>query len=220
MWAGTHPAADPNALYVLVGGGNDMRDARSLAPGNSALEASYRQLAAEAAVSNLKSSLGLLARRGAKNVLISNLPNLGNTPEAAFLNMTAASADASARFNALMPSLLNYGASVGLTMSFLDMAGLATAVRNDALFNGGAVYGVLDPFCPCAGFAGSAGTPCSMAAFSDGLHPSARAHQIFANAAFDALGVTPVPEPQTLALMLAGLALVGTAARRRAQAAA
>ncbi len=221
MWGASHPGltgADASGLYVVVAGGNDMRDARTAAPGNSALENSFRQLSAEAAVANLKSSLGILASRGAKNVLISNLPNLGQTPEAVGLGVVAASTDATNRFNLLMPSLMGYGSSLGLTMSFLDMAGAAQAVRANPL-----AYGILNLNAPCNGFFGSpniAETACPVSFFSDALHPSARANQIIAGAAFDALGVTPVPEPQTVALMLAGLLLVGGVARRRAAAAA
>ena len=223
MWGASHPgptAADASGLYLVVAGGNDMRDARTTAPGSSALENSFRHLSAEAAVANLKSSLGILASRGAKNVLVSNLPDLGNTPEAQSMGagVVAASTDATNRFNLLMPSLLGYGNSLGLTMSFLDMAGAVQAVRANPL-----AYGISNLDAPCNGFFGSpniAATACAVSAFSDALHPSARAHQIIAGAAFDALGVTPVPEPQTVALMLAGLLLVGGVARRRATAAA
>ena len=217
IWGAATPAADANALYVVVAGGNDMRDARTTAPGTDALNNGYRQLAAEAAVANLKSSLGLLAQRGAKNVLVSNLPDLGATPEAMFLGFStpgivAASTDATNRFNALMPELLSYGASVGLTVSFLDMAAATKAVRdNPAAFN------ITNTSMPCAGFAGSLGASCDVSTFSDVLHPSSRGHEIIADAAFQALGVTPVPEPQTIALMLAGLAVVGSAARRRSR---
>ncbi len=217
IWGATTPTADANALYVVVAGGNDMRDARSTAPGTDALNKGYRQLAAEAAVANLKSSLGLLAQRGAKNVLVSNVPDLGATPEAMFLEfgtpgVVAASTDATNRFNALMPQLLSYGASVGLNVTFLNMAAATKAVRD----NPGA-FGITNTSLPCAGFAGSAGASCDVSTFSDALHPSSRGHQIIADAAFQALGVTPVPEPQTIALMLAGLALVGSAARRRSR---
>ena len=214
LWGSSHPAAEATGLYVVVGGGNDMRDARSIAPGTSLLENSFRQLSAEAAVANLKNSLGLLAARGAKNVLVSNLPNLGLTPEAAYLGLSAASTDATNRFNLLMPSVMNFGMSLGLTMSFLDMAGTLQAVMANPL-----AYGITNTVAPCTGFNGSpnmAWTACAASVFSDGLHPSARAHQVIAGAAFDALGVTPVPEPQTVALMIAGLLLVGAARRRAA----
>lgn len=226
IWGLSTPAADANALYVVVAGGNDMRDARSAAPGADALNNAYRQLAADAAIANLKSSLGLLAQRGAKNVLVSNLPDLGATPEAMFMEFgtpgtVAASTDATNRFNALMPQLLNYGASVGLTVSFLDMAAATAAVRANP-----AAFGITNINLPCAGFAGADGgiglptTSCDASTFSDILHPSSRGHQIIADAAFQALGVTPVPEPETVALMLAGLVMVGSAARRRSRNAA
>lgn len=227
IWGATTPTADADALYVVVAGGNDMRDARTTASGTDALNTGYRQLAADAAIANLKSSLGLLAQRGAKNVLVSNVPDLGATPEAVFLEfgipgvmpakpgIIAASTDATDRFNALMPQLLSYGASVGLNVTFLDMAAATKAVRDNP-----AAYGITNTNLPCAGFTGSAGASCDVSTFSDVLHPSSRGHQIIADAAFQALGVTPVPEPQTIALMLAGLALVGSAARRRSRNAA
>ena len=209
LWSMTRPA-DANALYVLVGGGNDMRDARTDAPGTSVLENKFRQSSAELAIANLKGSLGILAASGAKNVLVSNIPDLGATPEAVFYGVSAASTDATNRFNLLMPSLLSYGASVGLTMSFLDMAGATAALRLNP-----AAYGITNTDYPCAGFIGTAGTSCATSVFSDILHPSARGHEIIAAAAFTALGVTPVPEPETLALMLAGLLVVANAARRK-----
>ncbi len=226
IWGSGARPADPDALYVVVAGGNDMRDARSLASGTDALNTGYRQLAAEAAIANLKSSIGLLAQRGAKNVLVSNIPDLGNTPEANFLEFSmpgivAASTDATNRFNALMPTLVSYGQSVGLTMTFLDMAGAVAAVRADP-----GAFGISNINLPCTGFAGADGfmglptTACSASTFSDSLHPSSRGHQLIAGAAFQALGVTPVPEPETVALMLAGLVLVGSAAKRRSRNAA
>ncbi len=215
LWGSTHAVADPNALYVLVAGGNDMRDARSLAPGNSTLEQIFRQLSADAAIAKLKSSLGVLAQRGAQHVLVSNLPDLGATPEAIALGLTAASTDATNRFNALLPGLMGYGASLGLDMTLLDMAGLANAIRYDTLTNGGGVYGITNVLYPCAGFTGSKGSACSTSMYADSLHPSAATHYHIAVAAFNTLAIAPVPEPEALALMLAGLLVVANAARRR-----
>ena len=209
IWNPAHSLADPNALYVVVGGGNDMRDARTAFTTTSVADQAGRQAAAQAAINNLVSGLSFLASKGAKNVLVANLPNLGNTPEAVGLGLQAASSDASARFDALFPSLIASGQSFGLKMSFLDMAGIAFAVRSDALNNGGALYGITNVGTPCAGFTGSTGISCNVSAFSDALHPSARVHQLFAQGALAAA----VPEPQTYALMAAGLLLL--AARRR-----
>ncbi len=213
LWGSTHAAADPNALYVLVGGGNDMRDARSLFGSNSAGDQAGRELSAEAAIYKMTTSLGLLASRGAKNVLVSSLPDLGLTPEAFLLGETAASADASLRFNALMPTLLSTGAALGLHMSFLDMNGVMTMIRNDALFNSGGVYGITDISHPCAGFDYSAGNACSASLYADVLHPSARTHEIIAMAALQAVGA--VPEPETVLMMALGLGFLGYSVRRR-----
>lgn len=210
LWAPTHALADPDALYVLVGGGNDMRDARSRADGTELT----RQADAQAAINNLYASMDFLASRGAKNVLISNLPDLGYSFEAFVLGLTAESADASARFNSLIGGLEAYGDSLGMDVDVLDMDGVLSQVR----LNPGA-YGITNPNLPCAGFAGSTAfgpaASCSTSLFSDGLHPSNLGHQIIADAAFRALNVTPVPEPESIALMLAGLGVVGAAVRRR-----
>ena len=210
-FASALPALDPNALYVLVAGGNDMRDARTAFPTMDATGAAGRAAAAATAASNLRTAITQLAARGAHNVLISSLPDLGNTPEAAALGLVAPSSDATLQYNLQMNGLLGWGQSQGLSMSFLDMAGVASAIRNDALNNGGATYGILNVQTPCGAFQGSIGISCSVSAFSDALHPSARAHALIGAAALAA-----VPEPATWLLMAAG-AMTLLAARRRRQ---
>lgn len=205
------PALDPNALYVLVGGGNDMRDARSAFPTMDATGAAGRLAAATTAATNLRNAMTALAAKGARNFLVSSLPDLGNTPEAVGLGLVAPSADASLQFNLQINSLLGWGTSQGFAMSFLDMAGVGNAIRNDALNNGGAVYGITNVQTPCGSFQGSIGIACSVSGFSDALHPSARAHQIIGMAALAA-----VPEPATWLLMAAGAMTLLAARRRRA----
>ncbi len=204
-------ALDPNALYVVVGGGNDMRDARSTFQTMDAVGAAGRLAAATAAANNLKAAIGQLAAKGAHNVLISNLPDLGNTPEAVGLGLVAPSSDASLQFNSLLGGVVNYGQGLGLNMSFLDMAGVALAIRNDALSNGGGLYGITNVFTPCGSFQGSVGISCNVSAFSDALHPSARAHQLIGMAALAA-----VPEPATWLLMAVGVMTLLVARRRQA----
>ena len=218
VWGASHASADPNALYVVVGGGNDMRDARrDFADMGSAADAASRQAAAVTAVTQLGQTVGYLASKGARNVLIANLPDLGFTPEAALLGKQAASSDASARFNALLPGLVATGNGMGLNMSFVDFAGIGSLVRLDAQFNGGGVFGITNVTTPCGPFAGSVGIDCDVSAFSDALHPTAKVHQIFglyaAQAALRHAPSMPVPEPGTYAMMLVGL--LGLAGARR-----
>jgi outer membrane lipase/esterase len=202
--------ADPHALYVVVAGGNDMRDARLLPT------AGERQAAALAAVNNLAQTIGYLAASGARNVLISTLPDLGATPEALFLGKQAASTEVSNLFNMLVQGLFGlekmYG---GLDIELLDMAGVAAFVRDNK-----ELYGVTNTGLPCNGFAGSGplgpdgtfvGADCDASLFSDGLHPSALAHRLIGEAA---LAVYGVPLPGTLALMVLALAMLVLVQRR------
>lgn len=209
LWAPSHAAADANGLYVVVGGGNDLRDARGAA-GTDAT----RQAAAEAAATNVFNTVSLLASRGAQHVLLSNVPDLGNTPEAVGLGLVSNSTDVTLRFNLLISALVPTleAAFSGLDVSFLDMAGVASAVRNDALNNSGALYGITNVSTPCGAFPGSIGISCSVSAFSDALHPSAAAHALIGQAALIAVAV---PEPGTWLLMAFGLAGL-MALRRRA----
>ena len=211
IWAAAPGTADPNALYVVVGGGNDMRDARTAFIGNSAAAQAGRQAAAQAAANNMIQALGFLNLAGAKHVLISNLPNLGGSPEAFLLNtqvpgILASSVDVSNRFNALMWSVFNAGVGMGLDMDLLNMAGVGELVVADATTNNGATFGITNVSAPCTGFTFSValgGTACSVSLFSDVLHPSAKAHQIIATAA---LGL--VPEPAAVLLVATALGLL------------
>ncbi len=212
LWAPANPLADANALYVVVGGGNDMRDARFAFPTDSLVDQAGRQAAAEAAANNLFTVAAGLAARGARHVLIGNLPDLGATPEAALLGLTAASSDATARYNALLA-----GFETGLEALFpaldvvlLDLFGLSNQIRDDAINNGGATYGITNVGLPCGSFAGSAGDSCATSLFSDALHPTSAAHAIVGAAALRA-----VPEPGVAWLALAGLAMLTLQRRRR-----
>lgn len=209
----TNPAGslDPNALYVVVAGGNDMRDARTAFPTMDAAGAAGRAAAAATAATNIGTALQLLAADGARNVLIANLPDLGTTPEAVVLGLVAPSSDASVQFNNAVSGLVGFGQGLGLNMSFFDLAGVAATVRADALGNGGAVFGITNVFTPCGSFTGSVGIPCAVSGYSDALHPSGRLHEIFGQAA-----VSVVPEPGAGWLLAAGLAGLGALLRRRA----
>lgn len=208
IWGPSLGVADPNALYVVVGGGNDMRDARLAFQSESLADQLGRQQAAITAITDLANAIGYLAASGARNVLIANLPNLGNTPEAVLIELQAASADASARFNALVPTLFGLETLFpSLNIELLDMAGIAVNV----LSNPGK-FGVTNTDLPCGAFDFSAGANCANSLFSDTLHPSAFVHGLFARKALEIYGI---PLPGTLALMVLALLVLFAVHRSR-----
>lgn len=217
-------AADPNALYVVVAGANDLRDARS----DPTADQAARQAAASTAASNVVNAMALLAQAGARHFLISNLPDLGKTPEAVANNVVGASTDVTLAFNAALAlgaGFLdaNFLAQSGIDLDIrtLDLFGLGEAVYDDAVNNGGLTYGITNVTTPCltrGTFSGQYFAPdatanaCATSGYADDLHPSAAFHRLLGQLALN----TAVPEPAPLALMaLALMALVAT--RRRAR---
>ena len=215
-------AADPNALYVVMAGANDLRDYRSGVSG-----------AADPATvaGNVVGALGLLANAGARHFLVSNLPDLGRTPEAIGLGLQTASTSATVSFNSALSSMIgsfdaafNLAHGVDLDIRSIDFFGLFKSVDEDAQHNGGAHYGITNVTSPCITpgpvsgqyfFADAVGVACNVAAFSDPLHPSAAAHALLGDLAVQT-ALAPVPEPRTYAMLLTGLLVLGLGLGRRA----
>jgi outer membrane lipase/esterase len=213
----TRPA-DPNALYVVVAGGNDLRDFRSGVAG---------ALNPLQTATNVVNVLGLLAQAGAEHFLISTLPDLGKSPEAVALGLVPQSTAATLAFNAalsagsgLLDAQFLAATGIDLDIRTLDMYGLGQALYDDAVNHGGAQYGIVNVTTPCIApvapgayfFPGSTDINCAISEFSDPLHPSGVAHRLIGQAASVAVGV--VPEPETYALLAVGL--VAVMLRRRA----
>lgn len=215
QWSAAHTAANPDVLYVLVGGHNDIQFATKTYSGSDAQSQIERQNVVLQAIDNLKSDLLALSGKGAQHVLVSTVMDLGNSFAAQQAGLGTIAHETSMAFNALLPGLVSYGQSLHLDMRFFDLEGVLADIRDDALNHGAAKYGITNITLPCGDFEGSLGAACSVSLYSDGVHPTAHAHEIIANAALESLGVSAVPELQTYALMLAGLGLTLVCARRR-----
>lgn len=209
--------ADPNALYVLFGGGNDLRDASLLSPAE--LDA-----AATVAAEYLVFSTYILEELGARNFLIMNAPNIGNTPEAKIeRNNEAAARAATETYNNVLGYYVGYfqTAFPATSFEYFDTFALFEGLYADAL-NGGPLYGLTNATTPCfAGYAGSPGTDCSTALFADDIHPTTAVHQLLAEAAFQLVNPAPsltrtsaspqiaaVPEPASAWLCVTAFALL------------
>jgi phospholipase/lecithinase/hemolysin len=188
-------AADPNALYVIMGGANDIAEA-SANPGT----APARLIGAAHSVGAMVETL---YAEGARNILVGNLPNVGRTPQAAIAGPAAvAGATAlSQLFNATLESMLSVSES---THSDLDIDRLDIYRLIEDLVADPASQGFSDVTDPCkSGAKGLPGPVCSdpnSYLFWDIFHPSTHAHALISDAALRA-----VPEPAALALIAIAL---------------
>lgn len=166
-----HPAADPEALYVVWAGGNDVFNAANAA-------------AADKAVDTLESQILRLADAGARRFLWVNLPPIGKIPMAPMLGnpqaFTTASEEFNLRFAAAVRDLAR--ARPELKITAVD----ASAKMADMMANK-AAYGFVDVTNISIG---RPNADPDKYLWWDGVHPTTRGHQIFAEYALDRLSAT------------------------------
>lgn len=195
---------DANALYVVWGGPNDfaalMRDPASTPQ-------AYQAAVIEA-VTNLATIAQTLIMNGAQHVMVGNMPNLGRTPGAAAAGPQAVGAAAalSVGFNSVLDQAL----------SGIDAVAPGRVVRFDAfstvenIVANASAFGLSETQAACL-WTNCAQDPTlwNQHLFWDWQHPTTYAHELLADAMYDAL----VPEPGSLALV--GVALCAVLVRRR-----
>jgi outer membrane lipase/esterase len=195
--------ASPNGLYVIAGGGNDARDALDAIGGGASIPGTILATATSFAA-NVGSIVDALQAAGAQHIVVWDAPNVGlapaimaGPPGTATLGTTLA-----ASMNAALAARL--AGEAGVTT--FDLFGLGTQIAaNPALF------GFTDVSNACGAVVGA---NCNQYAYWDGIHPTAATHRVIA----DAFAVAAVPEPETWALLAAGLAALGAISRRRGRA--
>lgn len=164
-WTNSQKQASPHALYVLWAGANDYLQGTN----NANLP-----------VENMARAIASLAGVGAKNILVANLPDLGQLPA----TRTGVN---SARLTALTQGhnqglrravkVLNQQHS-GLKIATLD----ANALYREAITSP-AKYGLTNVTSACLSGGGVCGSP-DRFLFWDGIHPTTAAHKILGEAAF------------------------------------
>jgi phospholipase/lecithinase/hemolysin len=210
QYEATHATADPNALYTIWIGSNDLTDI----PAGS----TPTQVAADIAIiaANIDTTIGTLAGLGAKNFLIVTVPDLGKSPAAIAtgpLGVATATALSGSLDSTLVngagpiPSLGNLAALDGLNLKVLDTFSLVDAiVANPSAFH---LTDVTDP-CLTGGTTVCANP--NQFLFWDQLHPTAAVHAIVAADAFTLV----TPEPSSVWLTGAGFLGLCLLARRYA----
>jgi outer membrane lipase/esterase len=211
-WSATHPNADPRALYVVFGGANDLFGLVRTLPfvDPAARDAFARQRIGEA-TGNLAQIVGGLIDRGAQRILVANEPDIGLTPALAGTGLESPGSALTLAFNQALADRLQ-ALNGAHDIVLLDVYGLFRSVVSNPQ-----LYGLTEVTRACfpEGLTPDpAGTPCpdpQYYLFWDEMHPTARAHQLLAAAALEALQVS---EP-ALAGLLAVVVLLLAAFKKK-----
>ncbi len=114
-YEGDHALADPDALYVLWIGANDLRDGLTLAALGNPTAVS---VAINTVLTGLGGAIQNLAGRGATHFLVPNMPDLSLTPAVRGFNnpfISAGAQGASMAFNSALGGVLLGAAALGWT---------------------------------------------------------------------------------------------------------
>ncbi len=194
-------SADPDALYVVWGGGNDARDALvTLSTGG--IDAALSIVGAYADA--LQQAVSGLIVAGARSLLVPTVPDIGKVPAIQALDVaqpgTAAVASSlSAAFLSAYQQVLD-GIEALLAPSYdFQLYRLDTYYLMDRVTTDPEAYGLTDASNACAASASCIADPDGYF-FWDGIHPTTAGHAIIAAAARRA-----IPEPPILFLMLGAI---------------
>ena len=166
--------ADPNALYYINGGGNDILD-------GIAVDATT----AAASAANLVAGVAALQQAGARYIIVSDLPDVGLSPAGVFGSRSAWSSASALLNDELGTQLAALGGNV-IRLNFRsllvevksDLASFGfdpTVAQTDVCFSGGSC--IPDP---TWGIGGTSPNPDRLM-FNDGVHPTAAVQQISAD---------------------------------------
>jgi len=212
QYLSTHPTADPNALYTIWIGSNDLTPLLLAPPGSLSLAQIETDLVEIGG--NVDTAIGTLAFAGAKNFLVVTVPDLGVAPGGNATASTVTGILNSGIVNGfgVTPSLADIAANQSLNIQTLDAFSLVDfMVANPAAFG---LTNVTDP-CLTGAVNFSGGTVCanpsSYLFWDPSGHPTAAADAFVADAALTLV----TPEPASLSLLAVTMAAAGVLAAIR-----
>ncbi len=192
----------PDALVIVTFGGNDVRET-ALTGGTVNFDAS---------ITAFRSGLTTLIDAGARNLLVTGLPDIGQLPAVRPLaaldpNRPAELTERSEALNSAIRSLTyNVSYKTGADVDFFDLFNFQKNLFAQPGF-------ALNKTTPCQFVPGAVDAGCQGYVYLDPIHPTTQVHALIAGGIADRLAA--VPEPRTWALMIAGTGLIGGRLRRR-----
>ncbi|MDJ0729431.1 MAG: SGNH/GDSL hydrolase family protein [Crocosphaera sp.] len=198
-FAVNNPVADPNALYAIWIGGNDYL------PTNSMTFTPFDN--PDQTLSNIETAINSLVGIGAENIIVFNLPNIGDVP---LVNQSVDGiCPSDNQFDGDCLNDLTVAHNDGLASLLADFSSDIDLIPVDinTLFNN-IINNPSSPFTNVTDgcFDSTVPSVCSNPDeffFWDNVHPTTRGHQLIADAALESLGI---PEPKTtIGLLTIGL---------------
>lgn len=206
--ASTGGRANPDALYTVWGGANDLFSVTDPAQAPAIIGA---------AVTAQVGIVGTLKNAGARYILVPNIPDLGLTPSFIAQDMAAQGTALATAYNNGLYGALN---SAGLRVIPLDtFSFLREAVANPGLYGFRNVTGtacqpqITAQSLTCNPTTYVSPDAASAYLFADGVHPTVAAHQIISQ-----LAVSMLEGPRQIALLPHSAATIGRARADRVSA--
>ncbi len=162
-------------------------------------------------------NISFLIAAGAKNLLVFNLPDIGQTPSFRLTPLAGDATDATVEYNRVLGNEIDRLAAASPDVTFFEVD--VFSIFND-IIDDPAAFGVSNTTEGCIlDF-----NPCAIAdadvqntfLFFDGVHPTQTGHRLIEAAARSALAPSVVPLPAGAPLYLLALAGFGLVSRRRA----
>jgi thermolabile hemolysin len=183
--------SDADALYIIWGGANDYLGAGITDP--------------TVPVGNLAGEISALIGRGAKNILVSNLPDLGAIPLVNKIPANATALNTLTQFhNAGLAAGINNLRQVNpsVNLNLLDVNSLFKQVTTNP-----SNFGFINVTDSCLSVISICNDPNSYL-FWDPFHPTTTGHQLIGNLAFNTVSAS-VPEPTNiLGSLIAGGSII------------
>jgi outer membrane lipase/esterase len=214
---------DSRSLVLVTFGGNDVRSELAKVGADPTYQPDFTQTLAA-----FRAGLDTLYADGARNFIVTGLPNIGQIPAVTDFNSPALSAAGtilSRRLNTgfdiatgrddlvgIDDIVASFGAATGANAAFYDLFG-----AQQQIYANPTAYGLpstLNTRAACIRVPGAV-PACDGLVYFDTIHPTTQLHSAIASGIEAQLGVAAVPEPASWALMILGFGAVGGAMRRR-----